>query len=375
MRKLTKFKATSFNGSVDFDNRVIREVVLIEPNREATGHGMYVDQTMVNQVVEQGQAGAEIGFKARFDHPNACTTSMGTQLGRLRNFKLKGNKAVADLHIAEFTKHSPNGDMGKWLLNVANEDPDQVGFSIVFSQAESVSFEPSDGDDADDAKFRYPHARIDQFYGADVVDEGAATSSLFEDGIMGRPNYLAEQAQMWCEEHSELLAQVLEPTIENIINQKSINMSDNKKSLKDGLKDLLASFSSEENVDTPEIKTPEVNEEVEAANAELASKSEEIEALKAEIESNKAEFESEKVKTDEVLFAAKEAIEGFKSEIEELKKVSLGTVAEPVATDEEGASVSETDKEQVKELSRAEQIAEWARLQASGKPASAAYIN
>ncbi len=136
-KKRVSFKTQQFKkGRVDFENRIIRDVVLIESDREASGHSLYVDQIMVDQVVSLGQAGGEIGFKAKFDHPSMCFSSMGSQLGRLKNFREGENgKAIADLHIGKFTEDAPGGDMGKWLLSVADEDPDQVGFSIVFSSA------------------------------------------------------------------------------------------------------------------------------------------------------------------------------------------------------------------------------------------------
>jgi hypothetical protein len=367
MRELTKFKAQSFQGSVDSDKRVIKEVVLIEPNREATGHGMFVDQVMVDQVVELGQAGADIGFKARFDHPNACLSTMGTQLGRLRNFKSKNGKAVADLHVGKFTEHSPNGDIGAWLLAVAEEDPDQVGFSIVFTQAEPVTFEAGEGDDADSPEFAFPHARIDTFHGADVVDEGAATSSLFEEGIMGRPNYLAEQAQYWCEEHKELLAEVLTPTINDIINQNQSIMSDNKPSLLDRLKETIASYSSEEVV-TPE--TPEVNEELEAKDAELAAKDAEIEALKADLDAKVAEFGAKSEESVTALSEAKTAIEALNAKVEELEKVSLGTTVTPVANTDTSVELSDEAKAEKAQITKEENILAWANAEYAGKTAS-----
>ena len=152
--KRTSFKANQFKkGKVDFENRIIHDVVLIEPDREASGHGMYVDQTMVDQVVEFGQAGPAVGFKAKFDHPSMCFSSMGSQLGRLKNFRSNDSgQAIADLHVGNYTEDAPGGDMGKWLLRVADEDPDQVGFSIVFKPAESEEFKAGEDEDENDPK-------------------------------------------------------------------------------------------------------------------------------------------------------------------------------------------------------------------------------
>lgn len=382
MNKLVKFKATGFSGKVDSDNNILRGLTLIEANREALGHGMYVDETMIDQVVSKGAEFGDTGAKARYDHPNACFSSMGTQLGRFKNFRREGTKAVADLHIGAYTKDSPNGDIGAHIMALAKEDPDMVGLSIVFSASESETFEAGEGDNPDDLQFQLPHARIDSFHGADVVDEGAAT-----DGLYGRPNYLAEQAEHWLSDKSDLVKSLLEPMVKELftelnenINQNQSKMSDNKKSLKDGLKDLLASFSSEEVVEVP--ATPEVNEDVNPLEVELSSKNDEIEAFKAEIESIKTDFATKSEETDELLLSATESIkalnseiEGYKSEIEALKSESIGSVVEEVASTDTSVDLSDEAKAERKELSKAEQIALWASQELAGETASKTYIN
>ena len=378
MRKLTKFKSTNFEGKVDLDNRIIREVVLIEPNREASGHDMYVDQKMVNQVVEFGQSGSDIGFKARFDHPDACFSSMGSQLGRLRNFKLKGNKAVADLHVGKFTEHSPNGDIGQWLLSVASEDPDLIGFSIVFEADESVTFEAGEDEDPDQPQFRYPHARIKTFHGADVVDQGAATSSLFEDGIMGRPNYLAEQAEHWLNDKSDLVKTIFTPLVKEMVtelnsnntNKKQSKMSDNKKSFDEDAKSFFNKWFSK--AEDTALKTgdaaPESNEELEAANAALAKK-------EAELESFKAELEAAKTQLTEASEANKEELSSIRADFEALKKESIGDVVEELATSNTTVALSKEAKDEKTQEAKEEDIARWGLEQAKGVSASKSYTN
>lgn len=384
MSKLTKFKALGFSGQVDKENRILKEVVMIEPNREALGHGLFVDDFMVNQVVEFGNSSA-VGFKARMDHPNACTSAMGSQLGRLKNFKMKGGKAVADMHIAEFTKDAPGGDIGKWLLSVAAEDPDQLGFSIVFSQAEPVMLEAGEGDDIDSPEFAYPHARIDTFYGADVVDEGAATSSLFEDGIQGRPDYLAEQAVLFVSEKEDLFRTALEPLVKKMVtelndntNPKSIKMNDNKLSFTDEIKDVFKKhFSSEEVVvESPEVE--EVTEEVESTEEEVEETidNSEVEALAA-IEEVKTALSAH----EELLRVAlseneelKAANAEFESKIADLEKVSLGETVEPVATTDDSVELSAEAKADRIVEEKENDVLRWASSQANGESIVDAYL-
>jgi hypothetical protein len=368
MNKLVKFKAQKFEkGRIDFDKKIIYDVVLIEPNREASGHGMFVDQKMVNQVVELGNAGAKIGFKARFDHPNACANStMGTQLGRLKNYRLNdNNKAIADLHIGGYTKHSPNGDIGKWLLTVADEDPDQIGFSIVFSPDESVTFEAGEDEDPDQPKFLYPHARIKAFHGADVVDEGAATSSLFSEGILGRPDYLAEQAEHFLNEKKDLFKTILKPLIKEMVtelnnntNQNQSKMSDEKKSFFEKLTDLMSNESAEagEDVNAEELSE---NSELEAATIALASKIKEVEALTTSLATEKEALTA----VQNELTTAKEgfsaSLSELKTEFEAFKSESIGNVVDDVADTDESVDLSDKAKEERTEKTKQSNVTEW----------------
>lgn len=367
MRKLTKFKAAG-SGSVDRESGIIRGVSLIHGGNEALGHGMFIDRKMVNQVVKFGKETGDIGLKARFDHPSACFSSMGTQLGRFKNFRRSGDKALADLHIADFAATSPQGDLRTHVLDVAEEDPEMIGFSIVFVQAEPVMVLAKEGDDPESPEFSLPHARIDSLHACDVVDEPAANpGGMFS--VFGRPDYMAEQVTFWAEENPELLQQLLEPALKvynDNINQKSINMSDNKKSFTAELVELTKKhFSkSEEVVDVP--ATDEVKDKDETVDTDLSSKNDEIEALKATILSDEAELEAKEAvftaKSEELdaLKASTElSTEAFNAEIEKLKKVSLGNVVEAVATDDDSVEISDEAKAERKDLSRVEQIHAW----------------
>jgi hypothetical protein len=378
MSKLTKFKSNFKVGKVDRENNIIHGMTLIQANREALGHETYIDEKFVRSVVKQGKETGDVGLKARFDHPSACFSSMGTQIGRFKNFRMSGDKAVADLHLAPFAFDSnPNGNLGEFLMDAAENDPDIMGNSIVFSGKEPEMFKAGEDDDPEDIAFLYPHARLHKLYGCDVVDEGAATDGMF--AIKGRPNYLAEQAELWLSEKQDMVKELLSPLVNELIddniNQKSINMSDNKKSLLDRLKETVASYSSEEVVETPEIETPEVNEELEAKVAELASKDAEILSLTEGFEVKIAEYDSKVAESTELLSEAKKEIEALNAKISDLEKVSLGSVAEPVANTDESVELSEEAKEKRAELTRDEKIAAWAVAQANGKTATSEFLN
>ena len=203
---LVRLKNTGQVGLVDREAGVIFGVSMITANREASGHEMYIDETMLNQVVEAGQEKSPLGLKARFDHPNACSRAMGTFVGRFLDVRRDDEQARGDLHISEAAAISPDGDLREYIMTLAEDDPAAFATSIVFRGSEP--FTPDKKDEAlraehpeDSDPFWFPHARLAKLQQCDVVDEGAANDSLF-----GRPNYLAEQMEKWANEHDGIIA-------------------------------------------------------------------------------------------------------------------------------------------------------------------------
>ena len=104
---------------------------------EALGHGVHLDKDFVKEVYRQGDA-MRIGLKSRFGHPGMCSESLGTYLGRFRNFRLVdgGERLLADLHFAESARKSPHGDLPEYVKQLAKDDPKAFGTSIVFIDGE-----------------------------------------------------------------------------------------------------------------------------------------------------------------------------------------------------------------------------------------------
>ena len=140
----------------------------------ALGHGMEIDETTLAQVIQLGN-NAKQGIKSRFDHPNASSTSMGTFLGRTKNFRRAGDRVLADLHLSESAKEAPQGDLYSYVLGLAERDPQAFGASIVFEGNAEDQLE-DDGTKKKDANGTpLPRlARVDVLLAADVVDEPAA---------------------------------------------------------------------------------------------------------------------------------------------------------------------------------------------------------
>lgn len=110
---------------VDREARVIRGYKVMSLG-EALGHGVVVDETTLNQLVELGNKG---DVKSKVQHRNGSTDGFGRYLGKSRNFRREGDSAVADLHLDDLAFKSPEGDWGSYLLDLADRAPDAFGAS------------------------------------------------------------------------------------------------------------------------------------------------------------------------------------------------------------------------------------------------------
>lgn len=170
---------------------------------EARGHHEWVDQFAVEQVVKLGNK-ARNGIKSRFAHPGLSSDGLGTMLGRMKNFRVEGNRALADLHFQKSAHNTPDGDLASYVMDMAEEDPAALATSIVFDPdwGEMDRFVAEHEDE--DGYFRSPdednennfeHIRIARLWADDVVDEPAANP----DGLFRKGHEIAEEADKLCE--------------------------------------------------------------------------------------------------------------------------------------------------------------------------------
>ncbi len=353
-KKLIKFKSNTDNqsGPVDRESGIILGVSVITGNREALGHGSFIDETMVDQVVEAGNDVGKQGLKARFDHPSACFKSIGTAIGRFKNFRREGEKAVADLHLLDSAASSPEGDLRTHVLDLAEEDPDIFATSIVFQMDEAEEFSAEDFPEKDEEDaFFLPHARLKKLMACDIVDEGAAN-----DGLFGRPDYLAEQAEKWGKENPEIVESVITNYFKthniDIDKLKSLTMEENKE------------ITNEEETKSTGIKETfnKLSKLIGLSNDDEAGNTEDDEADEDSIEDVQEKLESEQIKVAALTEANekltgtidefKTELEGMKGQIDELSKIQIGTEV-TLATDD-----NVQDPEGTKEKPKAEKVAD-----------------
>lgn len=127
-------------GSISKEQGVISGVSVVTAG-EAKGHHVYLDEAFIDEAIKQGNE-ARSGVKARFGHPNMCSTALGTFIGRFKNFRKQAvvrddgqaaYRAVADLFMSNAAKDTPNGNLYDYVFNMAQSEADMFGTSIVFS--------------------------------------------------------------------------------------------------------------------------------------------------------------------------------------------------------------------------------------------------
>src|SRR3990172_8997944 len=202
----TRFRSLPLRDNparVDRTERVIYGVSAAQAV-EALGHGMLLDAKTLQQIVDLGNK-AKNGIKSRYTHPGLSSDGMGKHLGRMKNFRVEGDKAIGDLHLAESASKAPDGDLAGYVMDLAEEDSAAFGMSIVAAGARVWPLD--DGTEItvdayaeeDDAGYRPKNAttpkpvlRVDALDAVDVVDEPAANRDGMFSSALWRTNTLAE---------------------------------------------------------------------------------------------------------------------------------------------------------------------------------------
>jgi len=168
-------------GEVNEDRGIIERVSVCTVG-EVEGHGVHIDSEFIERVAELGSEKKQ-GLKARFGHPNMCSTALGTFIGRFKNFAVDGDQVRADLCLSNAASDTPHGDLRAYVLNMAKEEPDMFGTSIVFTPGRA--FQRNDKgekeiiNDWEADSDRPVFVECDALHACDTVDEPAANDGLF----------------------------------------------------------------------------------------------------------------------------------------------------------------------------------------------------
>ena len=186
-RKQTRWMSSGYlqsapTGGVDEEKGIIEGISVCTAG-EAKGHGVNLDSEFIQRVAELGAAKGN-GLKARFGHPNMCSTTLGTFIGRFKNFRQVEGQVKADLFLSNEAKHTPHGDLYTYVLGMAKNEPDMFGTSIVFTPGDTYRRDengekvPVGGEfDADNGEPIFVECAA--LHACDTVDEPAANDGLF----------------------------------------------------------------------------------------------------------------------------------------------------------------------------------------------------
>lgn len=181
----------------DYGAGLIRGMAVVTRG-EALGHDLWLDAAFLDQA-RAALASARGGVKARFTHPGLSSDGTGKFLGRVKNPRLDGDVLRGDLHLSRVSHNTPDGDLGGYVMDLAEEDPAAFGTSIVFERdaGEEDRFDAEHTDE--DGTFTSPdtensrnlmHARLSRLLADDIVDDPAANP----DGLFHRGDEVADEA-------------------------------------------------------------------------------------------------------------------------------------------------------------------------------------
>lgn len=182
-------------SGVDRQAKIIRGyVVALQGTFKNVERGEF-DASSLGKIVELMKL-HPAGLKSRFAHPTESGDGLGKFLGRARDPFL-GTATVqrdgrpvevpavrADLHLsASAFEANPNGNLGEYVLKLAEEDPDALSSSLVLHTDKEFR-RLADGTLATgpDGEALPPLWRPTALYASDIVDEGEAVDGLLSTG-------------------------------------------------------------------------------------------------------------------------------------------------------------------------------------------------
>lgn len=199
---------------------LIRGVSLLTRG-EALGHGYWCDAFMLDQCLSAMKV-SQAGLKSRFTHPGMCSDGLGKPLGTFQDARIEGDRVVADLHLKKSAHNTPEGNLAAFIMDRAEEDPQDFGTSIVFDPDWDAEDEFYDeySQEADhrfvspdpDNKQNLPHARIATLCACDFVDDPAANpAGLFHDKSIPEAERLLDYVTGFSNERPTSVAFGVEP--------------------------------------------------------------------------------------------------------------------------------------------------------------------
>ena len=166
---------------VDREKRIIRGFAVMSKGFVKDQRGWEIDDATLDQIVRAGNS-MNAGLKSRFGHPMMSSEALGTFLGRVKNFGKEGDVVRADLHFDPSAHNTPDGDLATYVMDLAENDPEAFGASVVLLEYDlEEQFEADGKTPKKDANGNSlpERLRVGKLSSVDVVDEPAANEGFF----------------------------------------------------------------------------------------------------------------------------------------------------------------------------------------------------
>lgn len=129
--RLSAQTITNPSFQVDKENGCINGVSICSLG-PAIGHGFSIDGDFLSDVATIINSKSK-GVKVHLGHPDTAIEDGSYSLvGKIGNARVEDNRTVGNVKLRNYADSSPKGKLKQYLLDIASEDPDAIGLSIVF---------------------------------------------------------------------------------------------------------------------------------------------------------------------------------------------------------------------------------------------------
>lgn len=203
-----KAAVTSDGVTVDRENAIIYGYVVAQEGPfKSEGRGEFDRKSL--QAIVKLMKGKPNGLKVRFGHPTESDDGLSKFLGRARKPRMDrvritrdGGEVVAleavraDLHLDPTSFKTPSGDIGGYIIDRAETDPDSFSTSLVLKAEREYRIEKNGTPKKDaDGNELPPLWRPVALHASDVVDTGDAVDGfLSAEGLAALPDGVVRQA-------------------------------------------------------------------------------------------------------------------------------------------------------------------------------------
>ena len=290
-------------GEVSAEKGVVEGVSVCTVG-EAKGHGVHLDREFIGRVAELGNEKKQ-GVKARFGHPNMCSTALGTFLGRFKNFSVDGDQVRADLFLSNEAKETPHGDLYGYVCGMAANEPDMFGTSIVFTPGRTYRRDEDTGekvyggeygDDKDRKLSDEVYVEIETLHACDAVDNPAANDGLFSAFSQ---ETIAGQISEFLDLHPHVWGAIQDnPSIVEALGRYGDKVDEFIESYRayreqNGGSEMTDERTNSEQLEESSVEEPEASATPETQTEELEATAEPTAESEATEEPNDAEFSEE----------------------------------------------------------------------------------